>query len=81
MDNPHHVLGLLLQPSISHLPADIIIVYLQAILKIFSCWTFDLADHWSDSQLPRVKERVNAALEMLGSFASHADIETQERVK
>jgi hypothetical protein len=80
LDDPHHVLMRLVQPSISHLPSDIIAVYLQSTLKVFSCWTYELAGRWDDSQLRRVEMTVTAILDAIASFASHADIEVQERV-
>jgi AP-3 complex subunit delta-1 len=80
LDNPHHALMRLVQPSISHLPSDIIAVYLQATLKVFSYWAYELVGRWDDSQLPRVEMTVTAVLDAIASFASHADIEVQERV-
>jgi AP-3 complex subunit delta-1 len=74
------VLTRLVQPSISHLPSDIIAVYLQSTLKVFSYWAYELVGHWDDGQLPRVEATVTAILDAIASFASHPDIEVQERV-
>jgi AP-3 complex subunit delta len=70
----------LVQPSISHLPPDIIAVYLQSTLKVFSYWTYELVGRWDDSQLRRVETTVTSILDAITLFASHADIEVQERV-
>jgi AP-3 complex subunit delta len=68
------------QPSIALLPAEIIAVYLQAIIKVFSRWAIGLTENWTHEKLPRVKESVGIILDNLRPFASHADIEVQERV-
>lgn len=81
LENPHQVLMRLVQPSIFHLPSDIIAVYLQSSLKIFSHWACTLVDRWNDDQLPRVKATAMAVLDGIRPFASHADIEVQERVR
>jgi len=68
------------QPSIALLSPDIIAIYLQAIIKTFSRWAITLTESWNNEKLPRVKESVGIVLENLQPFASHADIEVQERV-
>ena len=70
-----------MQPSISNLPTEILVVYLQAALKVFAYWAYDLAEHWNDRHLQKVKDAVNTVREVVTPFASHADIEVQERVR
>jgi AP-3 complex subunit delta-1 len=80
LEDPHYVLMRLTQPSIALLPAEIIAVYLQAIIKVFSQWAIELTESWTHEKLPRVKESVSIILDNLRPFVSHADIEVQERV-
>ncbi|KIM26948.1 hypothetical protein M408DRAFT_330313 [Serendipita vermifera MAFF 305830] len=79
LQDPHYVLMRLTQPSIALLPAEIISIYLQATIKVFSCWAVGLTERWGDELLPRVKESVNLVLDNLRTFASHGDVEVQER--
>ncbi|KAI0354633.1 Ap3d1 protein [Trametes cingulata] len=76
---PQKLLSYLLQPGIMALPPDIVAVYVHASMKVFGSWAAELAERWDDDDLPRVQGIVNDILERLTSFATHPDIEVQER--
>ena len=63
------------------LSPDTIAVYLQSALKVFGSWSAEVADQWDDDELPKVKGIVSTVLERIADFASHQDIEVQERVR
>lgn len=77
---PHKLLSYLLQQRIVSLSSDIIAVYVHAAMKVFGSWAAELADRWDDEDLPKVRGVVDDVLERLASFATHPDIEVQERV-
>ncbi|KAI0368886.1 Ap3d1 protein [Pilatotrama ljubarskyi] len=76
---PQKLLSYLLQPGITTLPPDIVAVYVHASMKVFGFWAAELAERWDDDDLPRIQGTVNDILERLASFATHPDIEVQER--
>ncbi|KAI0756396.1 adaptin N terminal region-domain-containing protein [Daedaleopsis nitida] len=77
--DPHKLLSYLLQQRIVALPADVVAVYLHAAMKVFGSWAAELADRWDDDDLPKVRSVVDDVVERLASFATHPDIEVQER--
>ena len=77
---PHKLLSPLLQQRIVALPSDIVAIYLHAAMKVFGTWAAELADRWDDDDLPKVRGVVDDVVERLASFATHTDIEVQERV-
>lgn len=64
----------------TNLAPDIIAVYLQSATKIFGTWAADLAERWSDDDMPEVKRMVETIIAGVTQFTSSSDIEVQERV-
>jgi AP-3 complex subunit delta len=63
------------------LAPETIAVYVQAATKVFGSWCADLAEHWDDDDLPKVKGAVDSMIEQVSEFASNPNIEVQERVR
>ncbi|KAK0217615.1 adaptin N terminal region-domain-containing protein [Armillaria nabsnona] len=76
---PQKLLPYLLQPGISHLSPDIIAVYIQAAAKIFGFWATEVAQHWTEDDLPEVKDLVAMFISRGNEFVSSPHIEVQER--
>ncbi|KAI0323040.1 adaptin N terminal region-domain-containing protein [Amylostereum chailletii] len=72
---PNKLIPFLLQPHVYHLSSESIGVYLQAVLKIFGLWASDLAHHWDNDDLSKVKLMVDEIVERMVDFASSPDIE------
>ncbi len=77
---PQKLLPYLLQPGISHLSPDIIAVYIQAAAKIFGFWATEVAQRWTEDDLPEVKDLVAMVISRGNEFVSSPHIEVQERV-
>jgi len=77
--DPQKLLDYLLQSRVLTLDSEILAVYLQAVTKIFGVWAANMADRWSDDDLPRVKTVVESLMERIQPFVSSPDIEVQER--
>lgn len=55
-------------------------MYIEAAIKIFGCWTSDLAQRWDDDDLPEVKQVAQSMSTRLRDLAGSQHIEVQERV-
>lgn len=78
---PQKLLEYLLQPAVLRLSPGTVAVYLQSALKVFGSWCSELADHWVNDDLPRVRGAVDTFVERVSEFVSNPDIEVQERVR
>ncbi|KAK0466157.1 adaptin N terminal region-domain-containing protein [Desarmillaria tabescens] len=76
---PQKLLPYLLQPDISRLSPDIIAVYIQAATKIFGFWATEVAQRWTEDDLPEVKDLVATFISRGSEFVSSPHIEVQER--
>ena len=81
LSDPQKLLSHLLQNEVDGLFPDIIAVYIQAAFKIFGVWTAELAQSWSDEELPDLKVKVKSAIERMQVLANSEHIEVQERVR
>lgn len=81
LSEPQKLLEYLLHPGVSKLAPETIAVYVQAALKVFGFWCAEIAEHWDDDNLPRVKGVVDTMVERVTEFATNPDIEVQERVR
>jgi AP-3 complex subunit delta-1 len=78
---PQKLLSHLLQPNVSLLASETIGAYLQAAVKLFGSWSMELSQDWDGGRIQDVKEVVDTLISRLETFASHTDIEVQERVR
>lgn len=78
--DPQKLLPYILQPEITNLSPDIIAVYIQAATKIFGSWAAEVAERWSEDDLPEVKNVVDVIVTRVTEFAGSPHIEVQERV-
>ncbi|KAI0271465.1 Ap3d1 protein [Gloeopeniophorella convolvens] len=76
---PQKLLPHLLQSNVSLLDPETIGVYIQAAVKLFGAWCMELSQDWNDGRVQDVKELVDTLVTRLSDFASHAEIEVQER--
>ncbi|KAG7099933.1 hypothetical protein E1B28_001726 [Marasmius oreades] len=76
---PQKLITLLLRDEISHLPPDIIAVYIQAALKVFGFWAAEVAQRWSEDDLQEVKDTVELISSRVSRFVASSHIEVQER--
>ncbi|KAF9532121.1 Ap3d1 protein [Crepidotus variabilis] len=79
LSDPQKLLPHLLQPEVDRLSPNIIATYIQAVLKVFGTWASELAQRWSEDDLPIVKEKVINIKNRLEDLSGSSDIETQER--
>lgn len=79
-NDPQKVLSRLCVPSIRQLDPEIVIIYLQSIIKVYGSWSLELASDWDDRWLSALKKTVNSILDGILPFTSSTDVEVQERV-
>lgn len=78
--DPQKLLPYILQPEITNLSPDIIAVYILAATKIFGFWATEVAERWSEDDLPEVRNLVDDIVTRVTEFAGSPQIEVQERV-
>ena len=78
---PQKLLPHLLQPNVSLLASETIGAYVQAAVKLFSSWSMELSQDWDSGRIQDVREVVDTLISRLETFASHSEIEVQERVR
>ncbi|KAL0951907.1 hypothetical protein HGRIS_008562 [Hohenbuehelia grisea] len=76
---PQKLLPHILRPEIANLAPETIAVYIQAASKIFGYWAAELAERWTDDDLPAVKEVVQTVVSGVQGFVGSPHIEVQER--
>uniref|UniRef100_A0A0W0GBD1 AP-3 complex subunit delta n=1 Tax=Moniliophthora roreri TaxID=221103 RepID=A0A0W0GBD1_MONRR len=79
LTDPQKLIPLLLREEISSLDPEIIVVYIQAAVKIFGFWAAEIAQRWSEEDLQEVKDIVGMIASRVGEFVSSPHIEVQER--
>jgi AP-3 complex subunit delta-1 len=80
LSEPQKLLTYILQPEISLLSPETIAVYIQAATKIFGFWATEVAERWTDEDLPEVKGIVDLIVSRVTELVTSPHIEVQERV-
>lgn len=77
---PQKLLMYILQPEISRLSPETIAVYIQTATKIFGFWATEVAERWTNEDLPEVRGVVDLIVSRVTELVSNPHIEVQERV-
>lgn len=77
---PQKLLPHLLKPNVALLASETIAAYIQAAVKLFGSWSMELSQNWDNGRIQDVREIVDTLILGLESFASHSEVEVQERV-
>ena len=77
---PQKLIPEILQPEMSNLDPETIAVYIHSATKVFGYWAAELAERWSDDDLPQVKGIVDLILTRVSEFVGSPHVEVQERV-